>query len=147
MLMSTRIFCYRWVGDTIRRNVAKTKDMLTEQVRARLATLRDETHISEAAIARTAGLVQQEVNRFFTGDMKLPRLDFMDAIARVFDRTLADVMAMDATKVERPEWQVRVLIALKAMEPTERHAFERLIDRPRAAGTARPRARRGNRKG
>lgn len=125
--------------------MAKTKDMLTERVRARLATLRDEAQISEAAIARATGLVQQEVNRFFTGDMKLPRLDFMDAIARVFHTTLADLIALEMPKPEMPEWQLNVLIALKAMEPSERHAFERLIQRPASGGSGRRRTRRENR--
>lgn len=111
------------------RNVAKTKDMLTARVRERLVALRDEHQMSEAAIARATGLVQQEVNRFFTGDMKLPRLDFMDAICRVFHYTLADVLAKDLPKPSLTKTETTILAQLKGMKPRDRENFESILTR------------------
>lgn len=122
--------------------------MLTAMVRERLAVLRESHGLTVTGMARAARQRQQDVSRFFNADMKFPPLDFLDALAKVFNVTLADILGMDATKPEVPEWQARVVIALKAMEAQERIAFETLLTRGRPAnGTAPPRGRRGGRKG
>jgi hypothetical protein len=109
--------------------VPKGQDILTAMVRERLIALRDAHRLSDAGWARAARQRQQDVSRFVHADMKYPPLDFLESLARVFDHTLADVLAKDAAKSEKPEWQMRVLVALKAMTPTERHAFETLLTR------------------
>lgn len=101
--------------------------MATERVRARLAALRDQHGISEAGIARATGFRQQKINDFFNGQMKFPALDFMDAIARVFHHTLADLLAQDLPAPSLTNGQLRIIIALKAMKSSERVSFESLI--------------------
>lgn len=110
--------------------------MATAKVRERLAALRDDAGLSDTGLARAAGLRQQDVSRFFTGDMKFPALDFMDALARVFHYTLADLLAKDLPAPSLSKWQIDVLAGLKAMKPVERAAFESLMAR-------KPRARNG----
>jgi transcriptional regulator with XRE-family HTH domain len=125
--------------------VPKAKDILTARVRERLAALRDAHGLTDSGLARAAHQRQQDVSRFFNGDMKFPPLDFMHALSQVFDRTLADVLAMDVTRTEKPEWQARVIVALKAMQPSERLAFETLLTRGK--GGAENGLRRGRREG
>jgi transcriptional regulator with XRE-family HTH domain len=103
--------------------------MLTAQVRNRLLALRTETGLSETALARAAGQVQQEVNRFFTGDMKLPKLDFLDSMARVFHYTLADLLAKDMPPRTMTKQELTILVNLQAMKPSDRLSFENLISR------------------
>lgn len=109
--------------------------MATARVRERLAALRDDVGLSDAALARAAGLRQQDVSRFFTGEMKFPALDFMDAIARVFHYTLADVLAKDLPAPSLTNGQTQVLAHLKAMKPAERVAFEALVVRKKLGRT------------
>lgn len=106
--------------------------MATERVRERLAALRDQFHISEAGIARTTGFRQQKVNDFFNGQMKFPALDFMDAIARVFHYTLADLLAKDLPPSTLTSTERAILSNLKQMETAQRVAFENLILKPKA---------------
>jgi transcriptional regulator with XRE-family HTH domain len=126
--------------------VAKGRDLLTALVRQRLAAVRDAYGLTDAGMARAAHQRQQDVSRFFNGDMKFPPLDFMNALCLVVNLTLADVLRDELPKPELPEWQMRVLATMKAMSPTDRHAFETLMDRGKKPnGTARPRGRRRNR--
>lgn len=113
--------------------------MLTAQVRERLIALRDQHGLTDAGWARAAGEVQQEVSRFTTGEMKMPKLDFMDKLARVFHRTLADVLAEDLPPATLTENQVKVLAGLKAMKPSERAHFEGLVRNRVANGSGRRR--------
>jgi|GEM_PF-5457371 len=112
---------------------------MTARVRERLAALRAQCEMTESGLARAAHLRQQDVNRFFHGDMKYPALDFMDAIARVFHHSLADVLAEDMPKPSLTESQREIVANLKAMEPVERAAFEKLIRRRKTAGSGRRR--------
>ena len=113
--------------------------MLTVRVRERLIALRDEHGLTDAGWARAAGEVQQEVSRFTTGDMKMPKLDFMDRLARVFHRTLADVLADDLPLATLTVNEVKILAGLKAMKPVERAGFETLVRNRVAGGSARRR--------
>lgn len=105
--------------------------MATAKVRERLATLRDDCRLSDSGLARAAGLRQQDVSRFFTGDMKFPALDFMDKLARVFHYTLADVLAKDLPAPSLTKSQTQVLVSLRAMKPSDRASFEALLVRKR----------------
>lgn len=119
---------------------------MTAKVRDRLAALRDAYGLTDTGIARAAHLRQQDVSRFFNGDMKYPPLDFLDAICRVVHRTLADILNHEASKPALPAWQIRVLAHLSALDPSERIAFETLLTRgPAAGGSGRRRGRRGDR--
>lgn len=122
----------------------KGRDILTAIVRDKLVALRNAHGLNDSAWARAARLRQQDVSRFVHAQMKYPPLDFLDALARVFNRTLADILAEEMPKSEMPEWQSRVLVALRAMDPSDRHAFEQLISRPTTGGTGPRRGRRAN---
>lgn len=112
--------------------------MLTLRLRERLTALRDQARMSDSALARAANQRQQDVSRFMLGDMKYPPLDFMDALARVFQYTLPELLAKDVPPAGLSESQRSVLAAMKAMQPVERSAFENLILKG-PAGTARRR--------
>ena len=103
--------------------------MATALVRDRLAALRDEYGLTDAALARAAGLRQQDVSRFFNRDMKFPPLDFLDALARVFHYSLADLLAKDLPAPSLTKGQQEILISLKALTPSERASFENLLVR------------------
>lgn len=109
--------------------------MATAKVRERLAALRDDYKLSDAGLARAAGLRQQDVSRFFNGDMKFPPLDFLDALARVFHLTLADVLAKDLPAPSLTNGQMQVLVSLKTMKTSERVAFEALMAQRGRRGT------------
>lgn len=113
--------------------------MLTARVRQRLIALRDQHGLTDAGWARAAGEIQQEVSRFTTGDMRFPRLDFLDHLARVFHLTLAEVLSEDLPPATLSEGQVQILAGLKAMKPSERVGFEALVRNRVAVGSARRR--------
>lgn len=83
--------------------------------------------MTATAIARAADLRQQDVSRFFTGQMKYPPLDFLDAICRVFQYTLADVLAKELPRPSLTSTQIDLLAAVKAMSPADRAAVERVV--------------------
>lgn len=123
----------------------KGKDLLAQRLRERLIAMRDDAGLTDTGWARAAGEVQQEVSRYTTGQMKFPRLDFVNKLAGVFHRTVADVLAEDLPPATLTESQVRVLAGLKAMKPTERANFEALIRNRAAGGIGRRRGSRGGR--
>jgi hypothetical protein len=126
-------------------NMAKGKDLLFERLKERLIALRDENHLTDTGWARAAGEVQQEVSRFTTNEMKFPRLDFLDNLARVFHRTLPDLLAEDVPPATLTESQVQILSGLKSMKPSERAHFEGLVRGKAASGTGRRRGSRADR--
>lgn len=103
--------------------------MATERVRQRLLALMTEHDISQAGVARAIGVDQQKVNLFFKDQMKFPALDFMDAMARVFHHTLADLLAKDLPPPTLTKVQQQLLARWKTMDALERHAFETAMDR------------------
>lgn len=109
--------------------------MLLAQARERLIALRDQHGLTDTGWARAAGLVQQEVSRFTTNEMKFPRLDFMDKLARVFHYTLADILAKDLPRPSLSKQQITVLANLKALKPSQRDAFEALLSDKSRGGT------------
>jgi len=102
------------------------RDKITTQLRARLLVLRNMHQLTDTAWARAAHVRQQDVSRFTTGRMTYPRLDFLDALCRVFQITLADALAPDLPKPSLTRAQQELLINVAAMEPSFRHAVERL---------------------
>lgn len=119
--------------------------MLLQRLRERLIALRDQNQLNDTGWARAAGEVQQEVSRFTTGDMKLPKLDFLNNLAQVFHRTLPDLLAEDVPPATLTESQVRILAALRAMKPSDRAAFETLIRNKVPGGNVRRRGLRADR--
>lgn len=105
--------------------------------------------MSEISVARAAGQRQQDVSRFFLGQMKFPPLDFLDALARVFHFSLADLLAEELPKPSLSEKQRRILATIRGMQPKQREGFETLLEAPRTgkAGNARRREGRENRGG
>lgn len=108
--------------------------MLTQRLRERLTALRDQAGMSDSAVARAAALRQQDVSRFMLGRAKFASLDFLDALARVFQYTLPELLAKDIAPSTLTETQRAILATMKAMETTERVAFESLILPKKAAG-------------
>lgn len=90
--------------------------------------------MTDAAWARAAHLRQQDVSRFTTGKMAFPPLDFLDDLARVFDRTLATLLVDDqplqTTGFTLTKVELELIVNLRGMDPEDRHAFQRL-SRPR----------------
>jgi transcriptional regulator with XRE-family HTH domain len=109
--------------------------MLLEQARERLIVLRNQHGLTDAGWARAAGLVQQEVSRFTTREMKFPKLDFMDKLARVFHCTLADVLAKDLPRPSLSKQQITILANLKGMKPAQRAALEEFLSGTSKGGT------------
>lgn len=105
--------------------------MATAKVRERLAALRDDFGLTDTGLARAAVLRQQDVSRFFNGEMKFPALDFMDKLARVFHCTLADLLAKDLPAPSLTKSQTQILVSLKSMTPADRASFEALLVRKR----------------
>lgn len=103
--------------------------MATELVKQRLVALMEEHEISQAGVARAIGVRQQKVNLFFDNQMKFPALDFLDAMARVFHHTLADLLAKDLPPPSITKTQQQVLARWKAMDAFERRSFEVVMDR------------------
>lgn len=117
---------------------------LNQRVRARLVALMDQTGVSQSGLARATGYRQPVINRFFTGQMKYPPLDFLDAMARVFEYTLADLLHQELppptlTPVERD-----VLATWRTLDAGDRGAFGRLMLRKNAGRSA---GRGGTRRG
>ena len=106
--------------------------MATAKVRERLAALCADYKLSRAGLARASGFRQQDVNRFFNGEMKFPALDFMDKLARVFHYTLADLLAKDLPAPSLTKSQTQVLVSLKAMNVADRASFETLLVRKKS---------------
>lgn len=98
--------------------------------------------LTQAALARASGERQQDVNRFFTDQMKYPPLDFLDNLARVFQVTLADVLADELPRPALTDVQVRLLAQLQGMDPKDRWAIEHVVARAGASESTRPRRRR-----
>jgi transcriptional regulator with XRE-family HTH domain len=117
--------------------------LLTLRLRERLRVLRDQAGMTDAGMARAAQLRQQDVSRFMLGDMKFPPLDFLDALARVFQYTMCDLLAKDIAPSTLTESQRAIVATLKTLPAHERMAFENLI--LHKAGSGRPRGSRGNR--
>lgn len=117
----------------------KGKDLLTLRLRERLIALRDQAGMSDAGIARAAHQRQQDVSRFMLGDMKYPPLDFLDALARVFQYTLPELLTKDVAPSTLTESQRAILATMKGMDPVQRVAFESLILKRPPNGTARRR--------
>lgn len=117
----------------------KGKDLLTLRVRERLIALREHAGMTDTGLARAAGQRQQDVSRFMLGDMKYPPLDFLDALARVFQYTLPELLAKDLTPNGLTETQRAILATMKTMNATERVAFESLILKKPVHGTGRRR--------
>lgn len=69
--------------------------MLNTLLRTRVLSLMRANGLSQAALSRAARVRQQDVSRFLTDDMVNPSLDFLDRLARVFQFTLADLLAKD----------------------------------------------------
>jgi transcriptional regulator with XRE-family HTH domain len=130
-------FLYHGVEWQNAANVPKGKDLLTLRLRERLIALRDQARISDAGIARAAHLRQQDVSRFMLGDMKFPPLDFLDALARVFEHTLPELLAKDVPTSSLTASQRSILATMKTMKPAERVAFESLILKKAGSGRRR----------
>lgn len=115
----------------------KGKDLLTLRLRERLIALRDHSGMTDTGLARASGQRQQDVSRFMLGYMKYPPLDFLDALARVFQYTLPELLAKDIAPSSLTESQRAILAAMKGMKSSQRVAFENLIHPP--SGTERRR--------
>lgn len=111
--------------------------MLTLRLRDRLIALRDHAGLNDSALSRAAHQRQQDVSRFMLGDMKYPPLDFMDALCRVFNYSLAELIAKDIAPSQLTESERAVVAALKTMKNGERVAFENLILRKGSNGRRR----------
>ncbi len=111
--------------------------MLTAQLRDRLIGLRDEHGLSDSGWARAAKQRQQDVSRFVNAQMKYPPLDFLDSLCRVFHRTLSEVLAQDIPPATLTKAQSQWLVRLKTMTPSERNAFETLMERDQGIGSKR----------
>lgn len=107
----------------------KGKDIATERVIARLEALRDQYGVTEAGIARATGYRQQKINDFFNRQIKFPALDFMDAIARVFHYTLADMLAQDLPPPTLTKGQLQFLVNLKTLKKPDQHLFEVMMEK------------------
>lgn len=131
----------------------KSVDPLTARTRARLDALRRQHKMNWTQVANAAGLVQQEVSRFSTGQMRFPALSFMDAIARVFHRRLADLLADETTEPSLTSREIGVLAHWRKLDAGQKDAYEQVIRgadslrgpieqsnarRPRRARRARP---------
>lgn len=101
-------------------------------------------HASQGAVAASAGIRQQQVSDYKTGQWKNPPLDVLDRLARAFGFTLAGLLAEMPTTDERPAWQRRLYAAVASIA-TEADAepvlwvTRRLGDAPTDGASASPR--------
>ena len=70
---------------------------------------------SQGAVAASAGIRQQQVSDYKTGQWKNPPLDVLDRLARVFGLTLAGLLAEQPAADERPAWQRRLYAAVASI--------------------------------
>lgn len=70
---------------------------------------------SQSAVAASAGIRQQQVSDYKTGQWKNPPLDVLDRLARVFGFTLAGLLAEIPGVDERPPWQRRLYAAVASI--------------------------------
>lgn len=119
--------------------VAKGKDLLTLRVRERLIALRNHAGMTDSSLSRAANLRQQDVSRFMLGEAKYPAMDFMDALCRVFNYTLAELLDKDIAPSQLTESERAIVAAMKAMTNGDRASFENLILRKPSGKTERRR--------
>jgi transcriptional regulator with XRE-family HTH domain len=106
--------------------------VLNTLVRRRLQTLMDQHHLTQADVSRAADERPQDVNRFLTGDMAFPSLDFLDKLARVFQLTLADLLAAELPRPAVNGDELTLLTRYRAMADLgQRQAVMSLLNAPR----------------
>ena len=110
------------------RSVSSTR--LTEAVRTKLLHLRDLNQWTDVEWARAAQLDSSEVNRFARGKtLRIPSLDFLDALCRAFHLTLVDVLSDELPPASLSPAMQRYVNRLQSMDPQDRAALDRLIFR------------------
>jgi len=109
--------------------MARRPGDLKDRVRVHLAALAKRAGMTQMDLARATGYRQQEINRFFLGSMKHPPLEFMDALARAFQRRLTDVLAEELPPATLSDAEMTLLANWRALPAQEQWAFERLLFR------------------
>lgn len=124
--------------------------LLNQLVRTRLQQLMRQHGLSQADLSRASGVAANDLSRLLTGERVYPSLDDLDALARVFRLSLADLVRPTLpTPPLRPE-EVTLLAAWNALtDPAERRVLLRWLQpttprspAPGTPGRARPRRRR-----
>jgi transcriptional regulator with XRE-family HTH domain len=105
---------------------------LNNRVRRRLKALMQEHGLSQTGLARAAHQRQQDVNRFMSARSVYPSLHFLDQLARVFQYTLADLLAADLPQPSLTSEELTLLVGYRATKnPVHRSAVMALLETSR----------------
>jgi hypothetical protein len=101
--------------------------MLNDRIHTRLTALMRQHQVDQTQLSRAAQQSRRDVNRFFTKAMVYPSLDFLDALARVFDQTLADLLAKDLRTSSLTGEEVSILAGWRSASEADRQIVRRLL--------------------
>ena len=106
----------------------KKPSSLITLVRHRIRRLRDSSGLTQAKLCELAGISSDSVSRFESG-VRIPRLDTLEKLARVFDIDVATLVSDDKEPepATYPQSIMRIVYLLLQYPPSVHEACESLL--------------------
>jgi transcriptional regulator with XRE-family HTH domain len=124
-------------GVRLPAQMVQPRGALSAKLGARLRTLRRDCHLTQTEVAEALHAEQQDVSRVEMGRPVNADLEFLDAMARLYHYTLADLLHEELPEPALTGIERKIVTKLRTMDSSDLGSFVRLILAHRRKGGAR----------